>query len=623
MTLGKSRFSCLARHCAALAVTLSAGSAVTAAEVSDAEVAALGEAQYNQLCAACHNGALLEAPRIQALSLFEPGRIVESLESGVMSVQGMPLSREQKRQIAFFITGRKHSDDLLSTASFSCRPTLNTPVSFASAAGWSGWGGDQSNTRHQSVGAGLSAENVGSLELQWVFAVPGATRSRAQPIVTDELVFVGSQQGVVYALDASNGCPVWTYGAEAEVRGSLFLEAGEDGLPQTLYFGDFNANVYAVDAASGELKWKTEAHEHPRATITGSVTAYDGVVIVPVSSSEIILASRNEYSCCSFRGAVTALDAATGKLRWRTYTTDEPRPTILNNHGVQQYGPSGAPVWSGPTIDPERGLVYAATGENYSSPATDTSDSVIALSLYSGNIEWVTQLTANDAWNGACSTGGANCPEERGPDYDIGASVIIVKDSAGQDHLLVGQKSGLVYSLDPNDGGKERWRQRVGSGGTMGGVHWGMASDGEALFVGISDLPTKNPGNVGDPHPGMHALDVATGEFRWRQDLPRECEPSPFLCWQGVSAAVSSAGDLVFGGGLDGLLRAYDKRSGEILWTTNTRRDFGTHNGIKATGGSIEADGPVIAGGRVYITSGYEKWGEAPGNVLLVYGLPE
>jgi polyvinyl alcohol dehydrogenase (cytochrome) len=293
----------------------------------------------------------------------------------------------------------------------------------------------------------------------------------------------------------------------------------------------------------------------------------------------------------------------------------------VSTAGIQQFGPSGAPIWSSPTIDAERNLVYVGTGENYSSPANDYSDAVLAMDMSNGRIIWASQLTKDDAWNGACSRGTPNCPEEDGPDYDIGASPILARDESGRELILVGQKSGMVYALDPANNGELVWEQRAGSGGTMGGIHYGMSTNGEKLFVGVSDLPTNNPYNVGPGHPGIHALNLSTGEVLWRNDLPDKCEESRFLCWQGISAAVSSTADLVFAGGLDGILRAFDANNGATLWETNTRQSFGTRNGIEARGGSIESDGPVIMNGQVFITSGYEKWAEAPGNVLLVYSI--
>ena len=586
----------------------------------EAELAA-GESQYQLFCAECHEGAMLEAPQRAAFQYYTPERIVDVLEFGSMATSGMALTREEKKNIAYFLTGERFDESRVETASFSCESNMDSSTVLSKPVEWNGWGGEVGNTRHRADETILTKSNVNRLQLKWAFAFPGATRARSQPVVTPEVTYIGSQEGTIYALDNATGCPWWTFSADAEVRGAIFVDADDQGIPETLLFGDFAANAYAVNAQTGELIWKKEVHDHPQATLTGSVIAHEDTVYVPVSSLEVLLAARTAYPCCSFRGAVVALNINNGEELWRTYTTDEPRPTILSSAGIQQYGPSGAPIWSSPTIDAERNLVYVGTGENYSSPANGYSDAVLAMDMASGEIVWAAQLTKDDAWNGACSRGTPNCPEEDGPDYDIGASPILTKDENGRELILVGQKSGMVYALDPSNKGKLVWEQRAGSGGTMGGIHYGMSSNGEKVFVGVSDLPTNNPYNVGPAHPGIHALDLNTGEVLWRNDLPDKCTESPFLCWQGISAAVSSAGDLVFAGGLDGILRAFDADSGVALWETNTRKSFGQRNGIEATGGSIESDGPVIVGGHVYITSGYEKWAEAPGNVLLVYSL--
>ena len=580
-----------------------------------------GESQYQLFCAECHDGALLEAPQRAAFDFYTPNRIVDALEFGSMATSGMALTRQQKRNVAYFLTGEQFDDSPAKAVSFSCDSSLGSGARLTQPVAWNGWGGGVGNTRHRAGESILTKGNVDQLELKWAFAYPDATRARSQPVVTEEVTFIGSQEGTIFALDNTNGCPWWTFSADAEVRGALFVDTDDQGAPETLLFGDFAGSAYAISAQTGELIWKREVHEHPQATITGSVIAHEDTLLVPVSSLEVLLAARVGYPCCSFRGAVVALSISSGEELWRTYTTDEPRPTILSTAGTQQFGPSGAPIWSSPTVDADRNLVYVGTGENYSSPANGYSDAVLAMDMASGEIVWAAQLTKDDAWNGACSRGTPNCPEEDGPDYDIGAAPILTRDGNGREIILVGQKSGMVYALDPANGGELIWEQRAGSGGTMGGIHYGMSTNGEKLFVGVSDLPTNNPYNVGAAHPGVHALDVSTGEILWRNDLPNKCEEGPFLCWPGISAAVSSTSDLVFAGGLDGILRALDTDNGDILWETNTRQSFGLRNGIEAKGGSIESDGPVIVNGQVFITSGYEKWAESPGNVLLVYSL--
>lgn len=582
-----------------------------------------GKKQFETHCLACHNGALPEAQTIEALKLYPPERIVEALTSGVMSTAALPLSGPEIRQVSFYLTGKTLETRRQDFKQYLCQS--NSPSAGDETAGsWTSWGGRDNNQRFQAHERALDRDNVNNLELKWAFAFPGATRARSQPTVTEAVTYIGSQEGTVYALDTDSGCVYWTFQAETEVRGAIQLHSDPDTGKQTLLFGDFKANAYAVDADTGELLWKTRVHEHSLATITGSVVADDDKVYVPVSSSEVVPAGRSDYACCTFRGALVAINLGDGSIAWRTYTTPEPVSTGKNSAGIDRFGPSGAPIWSSPTLDRKRNLVIATTGQNYTSPATGTSDAVIAMDAASGKIQWVSQVTENDAWNGACVRKTANCPEEDGPDFDIGASAILVTTRDNKDLLLVGAKSGLVHALDPAQSGKILWQQRVGSGGTMGGVHWGMSTDGDRLYVGVSDLPTNNRYKEGEPYPGLHALNPVSGEFLWRKTLPNTCPADlKFLCWPGLSAAVSSSPGVVFAGGLDGILRAFDATNGDILWTYNTHRKYTTVNGVEGFGGAIEADGPVIANGQLFVTSGYDKWAELPGNVLLVFAVAD
>lgn len=581
---------------------------------------AAGEALYNQHCLFCHGGSVPEAPGVAALELFPPERIVDSLTSGVMSTAGLPLSAFEMRQVAYYLTGRTVTAS--ETASYQrCESEQPYPASETASGRWADWGAGPGNARHQHAETILRAEKVGSLELAWSFAFPDATRVRSQPTVAGNVAYIGSQDGTVYALDAASGCVHWTFQAASEVRGAPVVAATPQS--ELLLFGDFKGYAYALDRRDGSLRWKRAVHDHPLATITGSLAADTRHAYVPISSSEVVPAGQSTYPCCTFRGALVALDISNGEPVWTYFTTPAPSPRGKSSAGTPQFGPSGAPVWSSPTIDARRDLVILTTGQNYSSPATATSDAVIALDASTGRQRWVTQVTANDAWNGACVRSTPNCPQENGPDFDLGASAVLVTLDTGRDLLFAGQKSGLVYALDPAREGALLWTRRVGSGGTMGGVHWGMSSDGQRLYVGVSDQPTNNRFTEGPPQPGVHALDPITGEILWRNVLQNRCESGlRFLCWPGVSAAVSSSPGVVYAGSLDGTLRALDAKSGDTLWEHNTRRDYDTVGGARGKGGAIEADGPVIAGGRLYVTSGYDKWGEFPGNVLLVFALP-
>jgi polyvinyl alcohol dehydrogenase (cytochrome) len=575
--------------------------------LSDADKAR-AEALYKANCAACHDSAGSGAPARAALESRKPAAILASLETGLMREQGKALQPDERKLLADYL-GAKSAK----VAGKMCEGSLK----LAGAPLWNRWGNGIENRRFQPAAKGeITPANVGALELKWAFAFPDAARARSQPAVTEEAIFTGSPDGRVYALNRESGCIWWTFDAESEVRSAPTL--GEDG---NLYFGDFNANIYAVDAKNGKLVWKQSVKDHPAGTITGSPTLHDGRLYVPMSSTEVVSAMKAEYECCTFRGGVTALDAANGKRLWRMHTVDVAAEAGVDQKGQRALGPSGAPVWSVPTVDAKRGLLYIGTGENYSSPASAMSDSIIAVELATGKIRWWRQTVANDAWNASCGTIGdnVNCPREDGPDLDFGAPPILTTLADGRDIILAGQKSGMVFALDPDDGGKILWKQRAGMGGFNGGVHWGMASDASTLYVGIADTP-GNKGAVGPRRPGIHAFDIATGKPRWSRIEPFTCAERKFECETAFSAPVTATDGIVFGGAHNGLLRAYSTTDGTLLWSFDTRRDFSTVNGVKGYGGSIDSAGPVLAGGLLIVNSGYDKFGEIPGNVLLVFG---
>jgi polyvinyl alcohol dehydrogenase (cytochrome) len=319
---------------------------------------------------------------------------------------------------------------------------------------------------------------------------------------------------------------------------------------------------------------------------------------------------------------VTALRAKDGTQVWKTYTIREMPKQIEKGPGsVGTWGPSGAGVWGSPTLDAKRGLLYVTTGDNFSSPATDLSDSVLALELKTGRIVWSKQLTPGDIFSGACTGGG--CP---GPDHDFGSSVLIEKLPNGRDVLLAGQKSGVVYALDPDRKGAILWQTRVGKGGTNGGVQWGMASDGQKVYAAVSDLVRKAPpgtiiqvGLPPDPTQGggLTALRISDGEKVWYA-APQPCGPIPG-CSPSQPAAVTAIPGVVFSGSDDGHLRAFATEDGRVLWDFNTVRDYDTVNGVRGKGGSLDGAGPVLVGGMLFVNSGYARNGGIAGNVLLAF----
>jgi len=579
-----------------------------------------GMALYQEHCAACHDGQVPRAPHMITFSTIGADTILNAMNNGVMRAQASALSATEREVLAGFLAGEAMAPP---KPILACADPMNELAS-SDAAAMQGWGGNAKNRRH-SDGAGLDRNNVDQLALKWVFAYPGALRARSQPLVHDGVIFVGSQSGDIYALDLESGCAHWTYSAGAEVRSSLSLGLVPGRDDPVLYMGDFSATVHAIDASDGSLVWRASVGVHPDATITGSPKLHEGSLYVPISSSEWATAADPGYACCTFRGGVASVDAASGELNWRAHVIEEPAVETgeTNPFGAARKGPAGAPVWNSPTIDAERGVLYVGTGEAYTSPAADTSDAVLAFSLATGERQWAKQLLGGDAWNMACFIGeAANCPEEDGPDLDIGASTVLW--SGGErDYLLVGQKSGDVYALDPDNGGAVVWHNKVGRGGFLGGVHWGMSANDDSLFVPIADT-TITGRFTGPVSPGIHALDPASGEVRWYTPSVADCEgksPIP-VCDQGMSAAITSTDQLVFAGSLDGNIYVYDSLSGEILWSFDTFGDFESVSGDTALGGSIESDGPVLYKGHVLINSGYQFGARMPGNALMVFSLP-
>jgi len=503
---------------------------------------------------------------------------------------------------------------------------------------WTGWGVTTSQQRFQPADmARLTAANTPKLKLKWAFGYPDVPQAQAQPAIAGGRIFVGSAAKKVYSLDAKSGCIYWSFDTDAPVRTAISI--GPQGAGWTVYFGDQRANVYAIDASSGKLVWKTHVDDHPAAVITGAPTLADGRLYVPASSGEEVMGvAVPKYECCKFRGSVSAIDAATGKVIWKSYTIpEEPKPVRKSPQGVQLWGPSGAGVWSSPTVDLKRKKVYVTTGDSYSDPAAKTSDAFIAFDLETGKVVWSRQLTEGDAFTVDCDFPEAfrsTCPEAKGPDFDFGSSAILVDLPNGRSALIAGQKSGMVHALDPDRAGEILWQKRVGQGSRLGGVQWGIAADARNVYVAVSDVQIK-PVPAGTPGAqaalgasylldskaggGVFALKLETGETVWHTPHPG-CSEKPG-CSPAQSAAVTVIPGIVFSGGLDGHLRAYSTTDGRIVWDVDTMRDYETLNGVKAKGGSLDGPGAVIVDGMLYVNSGYAFIGHAPGNVLLAFSV--
>ena len=571
-----------------------------------------GAALYKTRCAVCHDGKpQAHMPTREDLVSRTPEAIVKVMFEGSMVPQSAGLSEEEGRAIAKFITAKEFSTASAPAMAGQCTAK---PKAFTIApADWNGWGNDLGNSRYQPK-PGLASADVPKLKLKWAFGFPGDTSAQSQPAVVGGRVFVGSVSGSVYSLDASTGCIYWTYKTGATVRGAISI--GKVGGHFIAYFGDVKANAHAVDAETGKPLWKIKLDDHPVARVVGTPTFYNGRLYVPISSIEEASAMSAGYECCKFRGSVAALDGETGKVLWKSFTVlDPPKPFKTGSTGTQLYGPAGAAVWSSPTVDPKRKLVYAATGDSYTDVDINTSDAILAFDLETGKLVWSTQVLAKDNFTMACGQAGkANCPEEKGPDYDFGTSPALRSIGGGKQLLVIGQKSGILWALDPDDKGKIVWQTRIGKGGALGGIEWGHAVDDNNAYAPISDR-FKGPGL-------LSAVDLKTGEKLWTTPTPDTgCKPGTPGCQTAMSAAISVIPGVVFAGAVDGHLRAYDSKTGAIVWDFDAARPFDTVNGVAAKGGSFDAPGPVIANGMVFTPSGYGMWGGSPGNVLLAFSV--
>ncbi len=582
-----------------------------------------GEPLYEQFCASCH--AAPSDPRTpprSALGTFTANSIYHALNEGLMRIQGQPLDTEQKIAVAEYLSGREYKPERLEQLS-QCDFSM-APRDLAVASNWNGWGNDLHNSREQSsAGSNISAATVGSLELSWVFGFEEGSNARAQPSIINGVMYMGSTSGRVYALDLATGCAHWTFLATSEVRGSLSV-AHSDVLNKTLLVGaDISNRIFVLDATTGERLWHADVDPFPLARSTGSPIVAGNKVFVPVSSIEVAVAGNPQYECCQFRGNLAAFDLNTGEKLWHTYIMDEAQLVGTNSAERRVYAPSGAPIWDTPTVDLRRNRVYAGTGQNYTRPASATSDSIIAFDIDTGDMDWVQQTTSDDAFTMACSMGAdhPNCPNA-GPDLDIGASVMAVTLSTGKDILVAGSKGAMLYALDPDNNGAILWQTRLGRGGALGGIHWGMTFVGDVAFVPISDRFTGADGGM-EAKPGLHAVDMKTGELLWYSHAPERCEEGARACMDSYSAAASASADIVVAGALNGYIFAHAQKTGELVWEHNTVQEFTTVNGVAARGGAIDSVGPVFSGDYMIVNSGYATFGQLPGNALLVFKLSE
>lgn len=566
-----------------------------------------GAAIFESHCASCHQTVTgSRTPTRAELGNMTPEQVMNALLRGKMTIQGGALSTGEVRSVALYASGKNFSTVAVDPAAGRCP---GNPKFSPGANDWNGWGVSLSNARYQP-NPGLKAEDVPQLKLKWAFGFPDDTQAAAQPTIVGGRIFVGSNGGTVYSLDASTGCVYWSYDAGGIVRTAISIVKSPKTSKWVAYFGDYHASMHAVDALTGREIWTTKVDDHPAARIVGSPTYYKGRLYVPVASSEELLGGSPQYECCTFRGNLNALDAETGKTIWKSYSVpDPPKPYKINAAGIQLYGPAGAGIWNSPTIDEKRHRVYVGSGNSYTGISIPTSDSILAFDLETGSLLWSQQATPGDNWMVGCPKG-ANCPENPGDDLDFGSASVLRALGGGKQVLVATQKSGMVYGLDPDQRGKILWQTRIGAGGAQGGVLWGGALDDHTIYTAVSD---QNKGRKATP--GMYAVKVDTGEKLWSTPAPEGAGIKSQL------SAVSAMPGIAFSGSWGGHLRAYSTKTGEIVWDFDAMRNFDTINHVPAQGGSFDGGGPAIADGMVVTTCGYGFVGGRAGNVLLVFSV--
>src|SRR6266852_9661209 len=548
-----------------------------------------GEEVYTRRCSTCHDQANPRIPPRDSLKKIPASRILKVLDFGAMMQIAYQMTREEREAVAKFL-GTEGGEASLPPGAFCKDRTVS--INDKSKFIWNGWSPKGDNARFQPADvAGLSIDQVRKLTLKWAFGYEGDVNAFALPAFFDGQIFVGSARGTVHALRADSGCVQWTYDANGAVRSAMIV--APNGAKHTLLFGDQIGWYYALEAETGELIWKKRIEDHDTARLTGAALVHDGVVYVPVASWEETRSAGADYLCCTFRGALVALRIPDGQQVWKSYMVPPPSEQGQTESGKAKWGPSGASIWSSPAYDAKRNLIYVTTGDNFSAPATLTSDALVALDPATGNIVWSSQTTANDV-----------SPSEKGPDFDYGSPPLLFKTPEGRELILAGQKSAIVYAFDPDKKGEIVWQTRVGRGAANGGVQWGMTYDGQNIYAAVSDAAGKRttdsngaPVRVFDPSVGggLTALRVSDGSKVWYAPPP-DCGTRPG-CSPAQSAALTAMPGVIFSGTLGGLLRAYSAEDGKVLWEYDTAREFTTVNGVKAKGGAIDGPGAMVVKG--------------------------
>lgn len=590
-----------------------------------------GKMTYETVCAACHENAnMTRAINLAGLKRLPKEQIEAALgEGGVMAPMAASLSLAEKDAVVEYLTNDQPQDTSNAdwTAPLMCAAD-NRTVDLGDGTGWTTFGYDREATRYVPEGElGLTTEGMSNLEVEWAIAFPRTTNVSATPVSVGPTVFINAGNQLA-AFDTEDDCVKWTY--DGGFSRSPLTYGEIDGTPAILYAVG-RKEVDAVNALTGERIWRVEGQPKrgDGGSIRPGITLYGDKVIVPISASGV--GGGGNY-CCTGHGAVVVLNASDGSWVWEYHTMEEATDNgMVNSAGQKMRGPSGAPIWTPPTVDVKRNRVIVTTGENTSLPATETSDAIIALDLDTGEVDWLFQAMQEDLWNmhcrGTTETAGPNCPwhwqdGEIGRDFDFGSAAVIATttiDGAEKDLVLAGQKSGHLWALDAETG-ELVWSQRVGEGTPLGGNHWGIAVDEEKAYLTINDVLSYGATAA---MPGVYAFDLSTGEMTWEYRAEPDCDgprgEKVMNCAMkyGFSATPLVVGDVVVAGTLDGKLFTFNSETGEVLQVIDTIMLSETINGIEGEGGSIDSHAVGAGNGMLLVGSGYASFSQTPGNMLL------
>lgn len=591
-----------------------------------------GAALFGSRCAHCHGSGVIQ-PDVRGLSRLRAEEIYHTLWSGIMREAANGLDDAQRRSIAEYVASLNPDKASEKISGYCGRDAVATGSPITGT--WSGWAPSPDNSRYLEH-ISISKSQAQKARLKWAFVFPdtGATTNAGnQPTVVDGRLYIGHRNKYVYSLDAGSGCVHWSFKARAGVRSAIVI------VGKLALFGDYENNVYAVEAMSGRLVWIDRADEQPSARINGNLVVHDGIVYVPISSNqEFVNALDPALPCCSFRGNIVAYEIRTGRRIWKTNTIDQPLLHLGQNPaGVKRYGPSGGAVWSISTVDAKRGLLYVGTSNQYTGPVVKESDAVVAFDLKTGEKKWVRNFAPErtggvDVWNGGCvgvlGDPAEECPEDNVSgvgDWDLGSPVVVQTREDGSEILLVGSKEGMLFALDPDQDGKTLWARRVGKimsvqGPSFGGIEHGISADRKRAYVPIADIDVIEGHSDGS----LVAVDLMSGEILWRTRIPDDvCKGKPVQCSKALTAPSTVVNGVVFAPANDGVLRIYDTETGEVLWSYDTVATISGVNGLKGFGGSITRSGTTIVDGMFFQTSGYGQGLGMPGHVLYAFEIPE